>query len=609
MDSSLRSLAGPAALSLLLALTGCSPAGPGADEAQVGGAPLEGAASAPASEHSEPVPPPSTGGSPEDQQEALTVVPVLRPERGPYTAEGLASEIQDLLTEVADRILVRDVEGLGALLHPAFRGHALDGQEVGAETALPLGATLRTLGPAAPAGAARDPWTRRLSTVLGTLARVTHSEWVVAEAQFEEGSPSEAGVVEADVTLAGEGSDGVLRADDLRLRLRVERVEGAWRLRTVVLVRGERLVRAGAALTEVSRSTGVHHVGPRYGQPGNDREGWNGAAVADVDGDGHLDLLVPGPSRLFLYRNDGAGGFLEEAEERGLGACPGGTGALLADFDADGDPDLVLAGMGWARRTEQGGTPLRLFANQGDGTFVERTEGAGLGANLPALGLTAADLDGDGLLDLYVCGYGRMEVLRNDNWLEATNGAPDRLLLGRGDLTFRDGTEAAGLSDHDWTVGALAVDADQDGLTDLLTLNHFGPARAWRGVGGGRFERAPALLGGLDSRLLFGGLVADLDRDGRLDLYLSGATSGTGRRMVERVSAVTGGAPLVSLGRMARGNRLLLGGEGGFTPAEPRGAESAGWSWGAAATDLDLDGHLDLLCANGFVTGDLPEDT
>ena len=83
-----------------------------------------------------------------------------------------------------------------------------------------------------------------------------------------------------------------------------------------------------------------------------------------------------------------------------------------------------------------------------------------------------------------------------------------------------------------------------------------------------------------------------------------GSTSATGRRQ-----AVRGRAPLVAVGRMARGNRVLLGGVGGFTPAAARGAESAGWSWGAAATDLDLDGNLDLLCANGFVTGDLPEDT
>ena len=318
---------------------------------------------------------------------------------------------------------------------------------------------------------------------------------------------------------------------------------------------------------------------------------------------------MPGPERLFLYRNRGDGSFREEAEELGLGGCAGATAPVLADFDADGDPDLVLGGLGWSRRTQQGGVPLRLFENDGAGHFTEVTGEAGLGRNMPTLGLTVADLDGDGLLDLYVSGYGRMEAQANDNWLEATNGWPDRLLLGQGDLTFRDVTEGSGLGDTDWTVGALPLDADRDGILDLVTLNHFGPVRAWRGLGGGRFEVAPGLLGGLDSRLTFGGLVGDLDRDGALDLYLSGATSGTGRRMIERIARVSNGEPLASIGSMAAGNVVLRGTAEGLQPQDGTGAEQAGWSWGTAATDLDLDGNLDLLSVNGFVTGDLPDDT
>ena len=154
--------------------------------------------------------------------------------------------------------------------------------------------------------------------------------------------------------------------------------------------------------------------------------------------------------------------------------------------------------------------------------------------------------------------------------------------------------------------GRVPVDADRDGVLDLVTLNHFGPARAWRGLGGGRFELAPGLLGGLDSRLTFGGLVADLDRDGALDLYLSGATSGTGRRMIERIARVSNGEPLASIGSMAAGNVVLRGTAEGLQPQADTGAEQAGWSWGTAATDLDLDGNLDLLSVNGFVTGTCP---
>ena len=547
-------------------------------------------------------------------QDPLEVAPIQRPLRAPYTAEALAGEVQDLLTEVADRLLHRDVAGLGPLLHPDFLGQPLGEPTSRPAEPLPLGARRVSLRTEALSGMAREAWLAQLDARLAALVRVTHSEWALEEAQFERGvtapdGAADSGVVEATVVLAGEVSGARLRAEEWRVRLRVERADDAWSIQRLVLRDGHRITREGSALTEVTRSSGVHHVGPRYGRPGNDREGWHGAGVADVDGDGALDIVVPGPNRLFLYRNDGAGGFTEEAEVRGLGACAGATGLVLADLDADGDPDLALAGVGWSRRTRQGGTPLRLLRNDGAGRFEDVSEGAGLGRNLPALGLTTGDLDGDGLLDLYVCGYGRMEAERNDNWLEATNGAPDRLLLGNGDLTFRDATEGSGIADTDWTVGALPVDADRDGIVDLVTLNHFGPARAWRGLGAGRFEQAPALLGGLDARLVFGGLVADLDRDGLLDLYLSGASSGTGRRMVERASEVAGGAPLVSIGRMAQGNRLLRGDGKGFRQVEATGAEASGWSWGTAATDLDLDGHLDLVCVNGFVTGDLPEDT
>ena len=217
-----------------------------------------------------------------------------------------------------------------------------------------------------------------------SLARVTHSVELV-EAQFDDASQR--------TSRRGGGGDAGRRDVSGQLIADppgdppVERVDDAWRLQTLVVNQGARLVRTGRALVEVSRSAGVHYAGPRYGQPGNDQEGWHGAAVSDVDQDGHLDLVVPGPERLFLYRNSGDGSFREEAEECGLGGCAGATAPVLADFDADGDPDLVLGGLGWSRRTQQGGVPLRLFENAAPVTS-EVTGEAGLGRNMPTLGLT-----------------------------------------------------------------------------------------------------------------------------------------------------------------------------------------------------------------------------
>lgn len=552
---------------------------------------------------------PAVEPAPLEAVEARLELPELGPLiRGPYTAEDLASRVQDVLNEVGDRLRVRDVEGALARFTPEFRGHGLRARASGEARILPASVQEVPIEAAEPQGLDRTAWADDLSEALASLTEITHSECQLLEAEFERDRQADRGRVRLALTLAGREESGSVLARERVFDVLVAGVSGDMRVDRAVLLHGRDLSCARPGFTDVSRSTGVHLEGPRYGQPGNDREGWNGAAAGDVDGDGWLDLFVPGPETSHLYRNDQQGGFEDWSAHSGLAELHGCTGAVLADLDADGDLDLVLAAMGWARRTEQGGSPLRVLANRGDGRFDDVSAHAGLGAPMPAMGVTVADFDGDHHLDLFFAGYGRMEEAPNDNWVEAMNGAQDRLLLGAGDLTFQDVTVDAGLEDHDWTVAALAVDLEEDGDVDLIALNHFGPTRAWRNDGRARFTPAPEALEGLQTRLAFGGVVEDLDGDGALDLYLTGATSGTGRRMVERAQAV-GAAGLSSLSDLAGGNRLLLGGQGGFRDVGGRGSGAAGWSWGATAADFDLDGLADLACASGFVTGQIPEDT
>ena len=103
----------------------------------------------------------------------------------------------------------------------------------------------------------------------------------------------------------------------------------------------------------------------------------------------------------------------------------------------------------------------------------------------------------------------------------------------------------------------------------------------------------------------------DLDNDGRLDLYVVGPASSAGSRILERLRGSVHATVMSDLVRLASGNALFLGREGGTFEAAPAGfgAAGAGWAWGSALSDLDLDGALDVFCVNGFVTGDLPQDT
>lgn len=536
-------------------------------------------------------------------------LPTLGPlVKGPYTAEALASRAQELLDEIGDRLRLRDVEGVHGLLAPSFVGHGFIGGERGPEKDLGAGVRCFEVQRGRPAGLRREAWARELLTVIETWTELTHSEWDLLEADFERAEAGGRGIVLAKARLGGRSVSGSSRVLERRLRLLLEGAGEGLFLAGLEWVAGQEFEASRPALVEVTTSSGLGLTGARYGQPGNDREGWNGAAVADFNGDGWLDLVLPSPESLRLYQSQRGERFIEVGEASGLSGHAGVTGLCSADFDKDGDQDLVLAGMGWSLRTREGGAGLLLLENDGSAHFREVGESAGLGRPMPAMGVTVADFDGDGWLDIFVAGYGSHAEAVNDNWMEARNGAPDRLLLGQPGLAFRDATLEFGLVDRDWTVGALALDFDGDGDQDLLTLNHFGPQRAWRNEGGRRFEPANEVLGGLDSRLVFGGLVEDLDGDGLLDIYLTGASSGTGRRLLRR-AGVEERSALGGLRALAAGNRLLKGTGRDFVIQASSGAESAGWAWGAASLDLDQDGRRDLACANGFVTGDLPEDT
>ncbi len=386
-----------------------------------------------------------------------------------------------------------------------------------------------------------------------------------------------------------------------------------------------------------------------------------GVAFFDADGDGDVDVYCvqggrpPGTERgeikpNALYLNDGKGTF-RLAADSGAEDTHYGMGAAAADIDNDGDIDLYVTNVG--RDT--------LLVNDGNGRFEDRTELAGLGADQYSATAAFADYDSDGLLDLYVTVYVPwtpeieqtcLDPFNKQDYCNPTVYAPgqDRLYRNLGDGKFEDVTLAAGIGGSTgYGLGVVGGDFDGDGHIDFFVANDHQPNFLWRNRGDGTFEEVGTKLGcsyNADGRpeASMGIVCDDLDVDGDLDLFIThfyretntlykwdggefsdettptGLSShgvmdtgfGTGLLDIDHDGTaeifIANGAVLRSQKPIRPGhpyvepNALLhLGEDGRFQDWSSKlglSNDRAEMSRGVALADIDRDGDLDVLVAN-----------
>ena len=267
-----------------------------------------------------------------------------------------------------------------------------------------------------------------------------------------------------------------------------------------------------------------------------------GVTVLDYDQDGWPDLYFtqgcawppdPEQSRYEdrLYRNVGGKRFVDVTEQSGLGDRGFTQGAAAGDFNNDGWPDLMVGNVG----------RNRLYLNNGDGTFTERSEPAGLRSDVWTTSCAIADLNGDAVPDIYCVNYlkkGRafQLICGRDGKLRACSptefdAEQDRFFLGRGDGTFTDRTDAAGfVRPLGKGLGCLIADLDRSGKLEVFvandtTANFFFVNE--RPLGDApRFEDR-ALLVGLahnrngEAQACMGVGADDVDGDGKPDLFVT----------------------------------------------------------------------------------------
>ena len=311
-----------------------------------------------------------------------------------------------------------------------------------------------------------------------------------------------------------------------------------------------------------------------------------GSVMEDFDADGDLDLMASSwglRDPLRYMRNNGDGTFDDATIEAGLEGIVRGLNLVSADYDNDGFADVLVLRGAWTRNP----IPNSLLRSNGDGTFTDVTEAAGLSRGAPTQAAVWGDYDNDGDVDLFV---------GNESLTGTTY--PSELFSNNGDGTFTDVAGRAGVQVVGFVKGAAWGDVDNDGRLDLfvsrlgepnLLFHNEGPAPD----GTWRFRDITAAAGVEEPRNSFPTWFFDYDNDGWLDLFVAGY-----RAFLGDVAAEALGHPLV----IGQGYPLLYRnrGDGTFTDVtQLAGLDTVMPVMGSNYGDLDNDGFPDIYLGTG----------
>ena len=339
----------------------------------------------------------------------------------------------------------------------------------------------------------------------------------------------------------------------------------------MLLMVGASAVADQVSFSDISANAGILQHAPEDGTG-------TGAAAADYDGDGFVDLFIPqrkgSPDR--LYRNQGDGTFVDVASSVGLASLESNRTAVWIDYDGDKDLDLLIA-----NDDQAADTSFRLFRQEADGCFADVTVASGV-FKTPVIeapthhwgGLCAADINGDGYLDFFAAQWPGVK----------------HLFLNTGQGGFVDISDSQGVGGFSEFMNQPAMaDFNGDGLMDIFVTVDFGPNRMLINQGELVFQDLAGLNGTNNNMNDMGITFGDYDNDGDLDIYISNIY------MPPPPENPLGPRYNVLYRNDSIGNVLNF-----VDVSMEMGVHNGGFGWGVTWMDADLDGWLDLAATNGW---------
>lgn len=453
-------------------------------------------------------------------------------------------------------------------------------------------------------------------TFIAHFSEIEDARFKVKEANFDEKASSVQGAKEptAEVGASGKarvafyviGCDQEGKREWARgvaiVKVRFDKNKH-WQFDEFSLVSLDSMVAKTDIFSEVGVPAGLGYKLPSFGTPENSGFAWHGAAAADFNNDGWIDLFATSGGRNFVYLNDGKGGFADASGETGVKLLASGTAPLVFDYDNDGDSDVFISTVG---------TQILLqnqFKQTGKAEFIDISLESGVAKDAIGFSSIAGDVNGDGRLDVYVTSYNRYGQVTPDSWFQATNGTPNLLLINQPDGTFREEASKWGVDDRRWSYAAEFADVNADGKIDLYVANDFGEKALYINKGD-RFVDEAKERGVLDPGNGMGVSFGDYNNDGLLDLHTTNMSSTAGNRIITRLFPNASVKDNVYK-KLASGNNLFENtGDGKFKDVTADvGGFSGGWAWGGGFIDFDNDGWEDIYTPNGFISGKSMKDT